>query len=142
MRTFRCFFTLAAFLVLTACPSDKTTGLKVVNKAGRSIRLLFVEWPDTAIDCSLIDLGNQIVSPQETVYLYYDGGASEKAVKEPLYRKGYISFLAIDNIETVRYWDEPCDTIRKYVPVLHRYRYTIEELERMNWTVVYPPEEE
>jgi len=41
-----------------------------------------------------------------------------------------------------QYYKEPCDTIRKYVPVLHRYQLTLEDLQRMNWTVVYPPEEE
>jgi len=40
-----------------------------------------------------------------------------------------------------KYWNEPCDTIRKYVPILHRYQLTLEDLQRMNWTVVYPPPE-
>jgi hypothetical protein len=35
----------------------------------------------------------------------------------------------------------PCDTIRKYVPILHRYQLTLEDLQRMNWVVTYPPEE-
>ena len=39
------------------------------------------------------------------------------------------------------YWQQPCDTIRKYVPILHCYQLTLEDLQRMNWTVVYPPEE-
>lgn len=36
----------------------------------------------------------------------------------------------------------PCDTIQKYVPVLYRYQLKLEDLEQMNWTVVYPPEGE
>jgi len=40
------------------------------------------------------------------------------------------------------YWQQPCDTIRKYVPILHTYRLTSEDLQRMNWTVVYSPEED
>jgi hypothetical protein len=39
-------------------------------------------------------------------------------------------------------YKEPCDTFRKYVPILHCYRLTLQDLERMNWTVVYPPEED
>ena len=35
-----------------------------------------------------------------------------------------------------------CDTIQKYVPVLYRYQLKLEDLEQMNWTVVYPPEGE
>jgi hypothetical protein len=40
-----------------------------------------------------------------------------------------------------QYYQEPCDTFKKYVPVLHQYLLTLEDLNRMNWTVVYPPEE-
>ena len=54
----------------------------------------------------------------------------------------YIQYLIMDRDTFWKYHSEPCDTIRKYVPVLHVYRLTLEDLERMNWTVVYPPEEE
>ena len=37
--------------------------------------------------------------------------------------------------------DSPCDTIRKYVPVLQRYRLNLEDLENLNWIVPYPPTE-
>jgi hypothetical protein len=40
-----------------------------------------------------------------------------------------------------KYYKEPCDTFQKYVPVLHQYLLTLEDLNRMNWTIVYPPEE-
>jgi hypothetical protein len=55
----------------------------------------------------------------------------------------YVQFLIMDR-ETffpyLQYYAD-CDTIRKYVPILHRYQLTLEDLQRMNWTVVYPPEE-
>jgi len=51
-----------------------------------------------------------------------------------------ISILITDANLHYQYWQQPCDTIRKYVPILHRYQLTSEDLERMNWTVVYPPE--
>jgi len=35
---------------------------------------------------------------------------------------------------------QPCDTIRKYVPISHHYQLTLEDLQGMDWTVVYPPE--
>ena len=40
------------------------------------------------------------------------------------------------------YWQQPCDTIHKYVPILDTYRLTLADLQRMNWTVVFPPEEQ
>ena len=51
----------------------------------------------------------------------------------------YIQFLILDGELFKKYFSAPCDTIRKYVPVLHVYRLTQSDLERMNWTVVYPP---
>jgi hypothetical protein len=53
----------------------------------------------------------------------------------------YIQYLVMDADTYDKYSSMPCDTIRKYVPVLHLYRLKFEDLERMNWTVVYPPEE-
>ena len=54
----------------------------------------------------------------------------------------YLQFLVLDGEKFTKYYREPCDTIRKYVPVLGYYRLTPEGLHRMNWTVVYPPEEQ
>jgi hypothetical protein len=53
----------------------------------------------------------------------------------------YIQFLVMDRDIYWKFRLEPCDTIRKYVPILHCYRLTLEDLQRMNWTVIYPPEE-
>jgi len=51
----------------------------------------------------------------------------------------HIFFVDIELYE--QYWKQPFDTLLKYVPVLHCYRLKLEDLQRMNWTVVYPPEE-
>jgi hypothetical protein len=52
----------------------------------------------------------------------------------------FVQFLIMDAEIYDSYITAPCDTIRKYVPILHRYQLTLEDLQRMNWTVVYPPE--
>ncbi|MDL2224565.1 hypothetical protein LJB92_04545 [Bacteroidales bacterium OttesenSCG-928-M06] len=56
----------------------------------------------------------------------------------------YIQFFVLDAKKYFEYLDIPgnipCDTVRKYMPTLQRYQLTLEELERMNWTVTYPPE--
>jgi len=54
----------------------------------------------------------------------------------------FLQFSVMDDSIYEQYYKEPCDTIRKYVPILHIYQLTLEDLRRMNWTVVYPPEEE
>ena len=53
----------------------------------------------------------------------------------------YLQFSVMDAETYDKYITEPCDTIRKYVPILHTYRLSLSDLQRMNWTVVYPPEE-
>jgi hypothetical protein len=50
-------------------------------------------------------------------------------------------FLFTDRETDLQYLGAPCDTIRKYLPVLQCYQLTLEDLQQMNWTVVYPPEE-
>jgi hypothetical protein len=37
-------------------------------------------------------------------------------------------------------YDIPCEETNYTIPVLHRYQLRLEDLQRMNWTVVYPPE--
>ncbi|MDR1983596.1 MAG: hypothetical protein LBQ28_02060 [Prevotellaceae bacterium] len=50
--------------------------------------------------------------------------------------------ILIGNLDLFnQYNSEPCDTFHKYVPVIHSYHLTLGDLQRMNWTVVYPPEE-
>lgn len=53
----------------------------------------------------------------------------------------FIQFIVMDTETYYKYRKEPCDTIRKYVPILHRYRLTLEDLQQMDWKVIYPPEE-
>lgn len=52
-----------------------------------------------------------------------------------------MTFLFMDEEALDKYFNEPCDTIRKYVPVLHLYQVSVEDMRRSNWTIVYPPEE-
>ncbi len=50
----------------------------------------------------------------------------------------YIQLLVMDSKIYDNYIAEPCDTIRKYVPILKRYRLTLSDLRQMNWVVEYP----
>jgi hypothetical protein len=55
----------------------------------------------------------------------------------------YIQFLIFDAkvYEELKQYDIPCEETTYTISVLYRYQLTLEELQRMNWTVVYPPEE-
>jgi len=55
----------------------------------------------------------------------------------------YIQILVMDNDIYTFYiskFNYNCDSISNYVPILHCYQLKLEDLQRMNWTVVYPPE--
>ncbi|GHV35114.1 hypothetical protein FACS1894178_4000 [Bacteroidia bacterium] len=68
--------------------------------------------------------------------------------EEEMSYRPYLELLIMDDSTYVHYAEvinyhliENCDTIRKYVPILHCYQLTLEDLQRMNWTVVYPFDE-
>ena len=73
------------------------------------------------------------------------GGKGERYRWELFFKKWDVIELLVADYETSYQYEFemklPCDTIRKYLPVLHCYELTLEDLQRMNWTVVYPPEE-
>ena len=47
-----------------------------------------------------------------------------------------------DGDKILKYWPSHEDTLRKYVPAVQCYHLTIKDLERLNWTVTYPPTED
>ena len=52
-----------------------------------------------------------------------------------------LTIFILDGELYEEYWQQPCDILREHVPILHTYRLSLEDLQRMNWTVIYPPEE-
>jgi hypothetical protein len=53
----------------------------------------------------------------------------------------FVMFWVVEYETFWQYFKDPCDTTDN-IPSLHRYQLTLQDLQRMNWTVVYPPEEE
>ncbi len=51
----------------------------------------------------------------------------------------YVQLLILDNDSLMKYYKSSIDTIHKKVPVLHIYQMKQADLEKMNWTVIYPP---
>jgi len=52
-----------------------------------------------------------------------------------------LTIFILDGELYEKYWQKPCDTIRKYVPILQRYQLSLTELQQLNWTITYPPTE-
>ena len=74
-------------------------------------------------------------------YLY--SGTTNSDWRRELYGGRILQILVIeDGDKFLKYWPSHEDTLRKYVPVVQRYHLTIKDLERLNWTVTYPPTED
>ncbi len=134
---------LATPILLCGCPDNKAghNSITFLNKSGKRIGYqisfdrISAIYQDTIFYCnktsdSFLDNDSSFVlkTPNRIDNWEEDLGASY-----------YIQFLILDGELFKKYFSAPCDTIRKYVPVLHVYRLTQSDLERMNWTVVYPP---
>jgi hypothetical protein len=133
---------IAASMLLYACP-DKEEGhryITFVNKSGNDI-CTHPEWfihnngEDTLYRCNSIPLHINA----NTSHNFESAIRSSSWEKEFSSGTHYLRFLIMDIKTYKRYMKEPCDTIRKYVPILHTYRLTLEDLQRMNWTVTFPP---
>lgn len=127
--------------ILSACPEQSEKYIKLVNKSERDI--VYQEYrdrnltiADTLFLCSVGAVGVSKGSSSLIESLDYAGW------KADFNYTPCIQFLIMDEQTYSRYMFEPCDTIRKYVPILHRYRVSLEDMEQANWTIVYPPEGE
>lgn len=147
MKQFKVILLLIAILMLLcACPDKDENGhrqITFVNKSGEKIgyqisfdKILNIH-QDTVFLCNKTsdnfidnDFSFILECPLEV-------DSWERDLRD-LY---YIQFSVLDRDKFSQYFLAPCDTIRKYVPILHTYRLTLEDLQRRNWTVVYPPEE-
>jgi hypothetical protein len=133
-----------ADVLLCACP-DKNENHRYINFINKSAKDIVCQEiygnglstkSDTLFHCRLFAIAIQ----SETSHVFecdeYASGWEKDLEDIP-----YLQFIVMDMEIYDQYIAEPCDTIRKYVPVLHRYQLTLEDLQRMNWTVIYPQEE-
>jgi hypothetical protein len=135
---------IATSLLLCACPDKDENGhryITFVNKSGEKIgyQISFDKalniYRDTVFLCNMTS--DNFIDNDFSFFLECPLGVDswERDLSD-LY---YIQFLVLDGGKFSQYSSEPCDTIRKYVPILHTYRLTLKDLQRMNWTLTYPP---
>lgn len=127
--------------ILSACPEQSEKYIKLVNKSERDV--VFQADNDNYFvnnDISYICQGIVFTILKDSLYLCqsvdYTGWEADFNLSP------YMTFLFMDKENYDEYRGEPCDTIRKYVPILHHYRVSLEDMEQANWTIVYPPEGE
>jgi len=132
---------IAISMLLCACPDkgDVHHYITIVNQSDKTIvwqpRFFRIGEIDEQYDCQYA-LGS-IHSNSSFKFDYDDRGNNWEAGLN----SHYLQIMLMDDEIFEQYVSEPCDTIRKYVPILHTYRLTLEDLQQMNWMVVYPPEE-
>jgi len=131
---------ITASMLLYACPKYEVDYITFVNKSEKwivcqpfSIPRHFIN-TDTLFRCGIGAIG---ILPDS---LYKFSSLNHSGWETDFRAISHMQFLVMDTETYSKYIAEPCDTIRKYVPILHRYQLTLEDLQRMNWTVVYPPE--
>ncbi len=140
MRRMRIIVLLCACILLCACPKQPIQRyITLVNKSGKEIvcQQLWcatITNADTLYECRIPTQG--ILANSSYLYESKYGWGSDLGFLP------YIQYLVLDAEKFHEYRSAPCDTIQKYVPVLYRYQLKLEDLEQMNWTVVYPPEGE
>src|SRR5690554_1914496 len=141
MKQFKIIFLMtAASMLLYGCPStdDEHRYIIFVNNSDKEIGCQefwseSITSADTLIRCKTGIHGILPNSVHEFKSLSNSGWESDfKTIP-------YIQYSVVDIEAYDNYISAPCDTIRKYVPILHIYKLTLEDLQRMNWTVVYPP---
>jgi len=90
---------------------------------------------DTFYDCEFSTYINDRLLPNERMEMPAHRGDYDW--NEYFERATYIQYIMVsDSVVN----NVPCDTIRKYNMILHRYQLTGEDLKRMDWVVTYPPE--
>ncbi len=127
------------FLFSFACgPKEGHDTITIVNNSNERIpfqvRIIYDEiYPsDTIYDCGIGIYG----SLKDTYYLEaYRNRSWEVTFKST-------PFIQIFMLNDSVHKNVPCNIIRKYNMILHRYQLTLEDLQRMDWTVVYPPDSE
>ena len=127
------------FILLGSCIKGQEY-IKIVNNSDNSIVLdvrTFDNNPnDEPYDCDFAIFTGMNANSVED-YLSYGNGCRWELVLGT----GYLQIIILDRDSYRQYWKEPCDTFCKYVPILHRYTLTVEDLEKLNWTITYPPED-
>ena len=92
--------------------------------------------------CILIICTVYLIKVKNKEYYLYSATTNSDWRRE-LYGGRILQILVIeDGDKFLNYRPSHEDTLRKYVPVVQPYHLTIKDLERLNWTVTYPPTED
>jgi len=92
---------------------------------------------DTLIKCNK----QTVYIPSDSFFLVSGLQFPYRSLEDEFKTTQFVQFIIMDGEQFKYYCSYPCDTIRKYVPVLQRYRLNLEDLQKLDWSVPYPPTE-
>lgn len=126
--------------ILSACPDESEKYIKLINKSDRNVVFQAGSEKSFTDDDILYECQGLIYTIfKDSSYLLHS--LDDTGWEADFNFRPCMTFLFMDEEALDKYFSEPCDTIRKYVPILHQYRVSYEDMEHSNWTIVYPPEE-
>ncbi|RGX77135.1 hypothetical protein [Bacteroides stercorirosoris] len=126
--------------MLSACPKQSEEYITLVNNSKQDI--VFQEYRKrniTSVDTLFLCRVGAVEIPKGSSFLVHS--VDDTGWKADFNIIPCLQFLIMDSETYSQYMYEPCDTIRKYVPILHHYRVSLADMEQANWTIVYPPKE-
>lgn len=117
------------FFISSKCQEDNYhLDLTIKNNSSSTISVSpSFTYPDTAIICPLGHY--EILSGEE--HKDHQRYGWEPSI-------GKLKYFQIFIIDPNIINSSPCDSIRKYNKILKRYQLNIDDLNRLNWTVIYP----
>ena len=140
MRNFRIILvTVFISLMCEACTSwvDIHENIALVYMSDKVIgcQLLYDKNIASADSVYFAKSESHIVYPESVLMFRAQNGNWEDDIKSI----SYVQLLIMNGDSLQKYLNATEDFVRKHVPVLKVYRYKREDLERMNWTVIYSP---
>lgn len=139
MKSVKIMFIICTQLVLITNSCKKDSGyydfrLKVINKSDMTINANFDQsYPDTTLGFySPFYKGAENAATNETITLVR-GGTWENAFKDVINQKLMVFVFDASIVEKT-----PWDTISKKYLILKRYELSLEDLQKLKWTITYP----
>ncbi|MDR3272196.1 MAG: hypothetical protein LBT29_01740 [Flavobacteriaceae bacterium] len=124
------------FLLSNTCSEDGHHFFSIKNNSDKAICVQYDQYYlDTLWHCDLPGLESPshfFVLPNST--FMFDIGTS---TWENEFTHEYLQLMVMDS---VTYRNQLCDSIRMKNLILHRYQLKLEDFQKMNWIVTYPPE--
>ncbi len=135
----------ALTLMLMGCPmiDSESENIKIVNQSDKEIYFQdnTLTYPFANEDTLLQSQFSIVRIKPRTHDLC--SAATNSDWRRELHGCRFLQILIVENGDDfLKYLKAPEDTLRKYVPVVQRYHLSVKDLDRLHWTVTYPPTED